>query len=71
VSAYILHFRNRADAPFICWNSCNQIAGNSDGSTVSLLQLYHPIVATEIRIYPVGWNGQVALQLELWINNYM
>lgn len=46
VSGYILQFKNRPDAPFICWNSCNQIAGNSDGQSTSTLQVYHPIIAT-------------------------
>jgi hypothetical protein len=70
VSGYVIEFKNRPDAPFICWNSCNQIAGNSDGQSTSTLQVYHPIIATEIRIYPVAWVNQIVLQVELWIETY-
>lgn len=39
VSGYIIQFKNKPNAPFICWNSCNKIIGNSDGINTSLLQL--------------------------------
>jgi hypothetical protein len=67
VSGYIIQFKNRPDAPFICWNSCNQIEGNTNGQGTSTLQVYHPIIASEIRIYPVAWVNQIALQVELWV----
>jgi hypothetical protein len=46
VTGYIIQFKNRPDAPFICWNGCNSINGNRDGSSVSAVQLNHPIIAT-------------------------
>lgn len=46
VTSYILQFRNKPGAPFICWNACNEIIGNSNGQSSSLLQLYHPIIAS-------------------------
>ena len=46
VTGYVIQFKNRQDAPFICWNGCNSISGNNDGSSVSTLQLNHPIIAT-------------------------
>ena len=41
------------------------IAGNNDGSSISTLKLYHPIVASEVRIYPVRWVGVLAVQIDL------
>jgi hypothetical protein len=46
VTGYVIQFKNRQDTPFICWNGCNNISGNNDGSSVSTLQLSHPIIAT-------------------------
>lgn len=46
VSAYVIQFKNRPDAPFVCWNGCNSVTGNSDGNNVNTLQLSHPIIAT-------------------------
>jgi hypothetical protein len=70
VSGYVLYYRNRADAPFVCWNGCNMVVGNSDGDTTSWLKLYHPIIATEVRVYPVRWVGVLALQTDLSILSY-
>ncbi len=67
VSGYVLQFKNRNDAPWICWNGCDKVAGNSDGGSTSWLKLFHPIVATELRIYPVSWVGDMALQVDLWM----
>lgn len=63
VSGYVLYFKNRGDAPFICWNGCNMVEGNSEGVRTSSLQLTHPVIASELRVYPVRWSGQIALQL--------
>ena len=46
VSGYVLYYKNKADSPFVCWNGCNMVSGNSDGASTSWLKLYHPIVAT-------------------------
>jgi hypothetical protein len=70
VSGYVVQFKNRADAPWICWNGCNMIVGNSDGSSTSWLKMYHPIVATELRVYPVGWVGALSLQVDLWVLHF-
>ena len=67
VSSYVIQFKNRPDAPFVCWNGCNAISGNNDASNVSTLQLSHPIIATELRIYPVSWFSSIRLQLDLGI----
>lgn len=63
VTGYIIQFRNRVDAPFVCWNSCNQVSGNTDGASKASLNLYHPIIASEVRLYPVGWNRAINLQV--------
>lgn len=65
VSGYVLYYRNKQDGPFVCWNGCNMVAGNSDGSSTSWLKLYHPIVATELRFYPVRWVGVLTLQTDV------
>lgn len=67
VTGYVIHFKNRPDAPFICWNGCNMVTGNADGNNVSTLQLSHPIIATEVRIYPVSWSASISLQIDLGI----
>lgn len=70
VTGYVIQFKNSQNAPFICWNSCNQITGNSDGTSPSTLNLPHPIIATELRLYPVSWNNQINLQVELYFEAY-
>ena len=65
MAGYILYYRNTAEAPFICWDGCNMISANNNRDTVSWLRLYHPIVATEVRIYPVRWVGMMGLQVDL------
>lgn len=70
VSGYVLQFKNRDDAPWICWNGCDKVVGNSDGSSTSWLKVYHPIVATELRLYPVSWVGDMSLQLDLWMLSF-
>lgn len=63
VSGYIIQFKNRADAPFICWNSCNVVNANADGVRTNSLQMSHPLIATELRVYPVTWSSQIVMQL--------
>ncbi len=46
VTYYEMHFRNSANAPLICWNSCQKIQGNANGLNVSTLNLDQPIIAT-------------------------
>ncbi len=70
MSGYVLQFKNRGDAPWICWNGCSMIQGNNDGGSTSWLKLYQPIVATEVRIYPVSWVGNMALQVDLWLLSF-
>lgn len=31
VSGYVLYFKNKQDSPFVCWNGCNMVTGNTDG----------------------------------------
>ena len=65
VSGYVLYYRNKKEGPFICWNGCNMVVANTDGDSTSCLKLYHPMIATELRIYPVRWVGVMALQTDL------
>jgi len=65
VAGYVLYYRNKEGAPLICWDGCNMIVANTDGDSTSWLKLYHPIIATELRIYPVRWVGILQLQVDL------
>lgn len=46
VTYFQLQFRNKVESPFICWNSCQKVPGNVDGSNVVTLNLDQPIIAT-------------------------
>lgn len=35
VTDYLLHYRNKDGSPLICWNSCQRVRGNTNGSEIS------------------------------------
>ena len=67
VTHYLIHYRNKPNAPFICWNGCQRVRGNVNGNEVAELKLTHPIVATEIRIYPLRCVGRIWMSLDMLV----
>jgi hypothetical protein len=67
VTHYQIQYRNKDNAPFICWNSCQKVRGNMNGNEIAELKLTHPIIATEIRIYPLRWVGDIWMSIEMLV----
>lgn len=69
VTHYLIQYRNKESSPFICWNSCQKVRGNVNGNEVAELKLTHPIVANEIRIYPLRWVGGIWMSVDMLVEN--
>lgn len=69
VTHYLIQYRNKENSPFICWNSCQKVRGNVNGNDMAELKLTHPIVANEIRIYPLKWVGGIWMSVEMLVES--
>jgi len=54
-----MYYRNGENGQFICWNACQRVVGNQNGKDTVELRLAYPIVASEVRIYPLEWTGNI------------
>ena len=68
VKEFIIQFRNNREGPLICWNSCLRVKGNENGFEVRKIELDYPIIADELRIYPLSWENSLRLRLDCQID---